>query len=242
MHLQQDKTIREIVASNPGAARVFERFGIDYCCGGAKAFGEACTSANVSAAEVAEALEQPLPETRECDWLKSSVADLIQHIVIKHHRFTREELARLQPLLQKVLAKHGPNHPELEEIQALFHGLVQEMTMHMMKEEHMLFPYIDQLEDAANAGRRPAPPMFGTVQNPVRMMMLEHDSASQAMKAMRRLSDGFTTPVEACMSFRALYEGFREFEADLHQHIHLENDILFPRAVELEAAAGKVAG
>jgi regulator of cell morphogenesis and NO signaling len=164
------------------------------------------------------------------------LADLIQHIVIQHHGFAREELTRLQPLLEKVLAKYGHKHPELEEIQMLFHGLVQELTMHMLKEEHMLFPYIEQLEGAANTSWRPAPPTFGTVQIPVRMMMLEHDSAGQALKRIRRLSDGFTAPVEACMSFKAIYEGFREFEADLHRHIHLENNILFPRAVELEAA------
>ena len=238
MQLQQEQTVREIVASNPGAARVFERFGIDYCCGGGKAFGEACAFAKADAAEVAAALERSAPETGERDWQKAPLADLIQHIVRKHHRFTREELARLHPLLEKVLGKHGAQHPELGKIQVLFHSLAQEMTMHMMKEEHMLFPYIEQLEAAANRGARPAPPMFGTVQNPVRMMMMEHDSAAEAVREIKRLSGGFNVPEEACMSYRAIYEGFRDFEADLHQHIHLENNILFPRALELEAAAG----
>jgi len=237
MQLQQDQTVREIVASNPQAARVFEKFGIDYCCGGEKPFVQACLQANASAAEVAAALERPEPRSEDRDWQKAPLTELIAHIVLKHHAFTREELARLQPLLAKVLGVHSANHPELEKIQELFHGLVQEMTLHTMKEERMLFPYIEQLEAAANAGVRPSPPMFGTVQNPVRMMMLEHDSAAAAVRGIRRLSNGFAPPDGACMSYMALYEGFRDFEADLHQHIHLENNILFPRAVELESAA-----
>ena len=160
MQLQQDQTVREIVASNPQAARVFEKFGIDYCCGGEKPFVEACLLANASAAEVAAALERPEPRSEDRDWQKAPLTELIAHIVLKHHAFTREELARLQPLLAKVLGVHGANHPELEKIQKLFHGLVQEMTLHMMKEERMLFPYIEQLEAAANAGVRPSPPCW----------------------------------------------------------------------------------
>jgi regulator of cell morphogenesis and NO signaling len=237
MELQQHKTVREIVATNPGAARIFEKFGIDYCCGGGKPFAEACSSAKVSVAEVTAALEKPQPTTGECDWQKAELAELIGHIVVKHHGYTREELARLRPLMAKVAGAHGMNHPELEKIQVLLQGLAEEMTMHMMKEEHMLFPYIEQLENAVKKGARPAPPMFGTVRNPVRMMMMEHDSAGDAVHEMRRLSHGFQVPEDACMSFHALYQGLQEFEADLHQHVHLENNILFPRAVEMEAQA-----
>jgi len=237
METQKSPTVRELAAVNPSAARIFERFGIDYCCGGEKSLAEACTAARVNLDEVKIALETPAPETKDRDWQKASLAELVAHIVAKHHQFTREEIARLTPLIAKVEGVHGQNHPEINEVQGLFRGLAQEMTMHMMKEEHMLFPYIEQLEKAVNRGARPAPPMFGTVQNPVRMMMMEHDSSGEALRRIRELTGGYAAPVDACVSYQTLYKALQDFEADLHQHIHLENNILFPRAVALESRA-----
>jgi regulator of cell morphogenesis and NO signaling len=237
MQMQKSPTVRELAAVNPSAARIFERFGIDYCCGGEKSLAEACTAARANLDEVKTALEKPAPETKERDWQKASLAELVAHIVATHHQFTREEIARLTPLIAKVEGVHGQNHPELNQVQGLFRGLAQEMTMHMMKEEHMLFPYIEQLEEAVNRGARPAPPMFGTVQNPVRMMMVEHDSSGEALRRIRELTGGYTAPADACVSYQTLYKALQEFQADLHQHIHLENNILFPRAVALESRA-----
>ena len=237
MQMQKSPTVRELAAVNPSAARIFERFGIDYCCGGEKSLAEACTAARANLDEVKTALEKPAPETKERDWQKASLAELVAHIVAKHHQFTREEIARLTPLIAKVEGVHGQNHPELDQVRGLFRGLAQEMTMHMMKEEHMLFPYIEQLEKAVNRGARPAPPMFGTVQNPVRMMMMEHDSSGEALRRIRELTGGYAAPVDACVSYQTLYKALQDFEADLHQHIHLENNILFPRAVALESRA-----
>jgi len=144
---------------------------------------------------------------------------------------------RLVPLIAKVLGVHGRNHPELKQIQSLFHGLGDELTMHMMKEERMLFPYIEQLEAAMEPGGHPAIPMFGTVQNPVRMMMMEHDFAGHALHRMREITGGYAAPADACVSYQTLYKTLQEFERDLHQHIHLENNILFPRAIGLELRA-----
>ena len=235
MQLQENRTVRELVSTNPGAARILEQFGIDYCCGGEKSLAEACSLAKVKMAEVAEALEKPQPASNDADWQKASLGELARHIVEKHHGFTRQEIQRLVPLIAKVMGVHGENHVELGQIQSLFRGLAQEMTMHMMKEEHMLFPYIEQLEIAVSKGSQPVPPMFGTVQNPVRMMMMEHDSAGQVVRNIREATKGYALPEDACMSYKMLYSALQEFEADLHQHIHLENNILFPRAIEMEA-------
>jgi regulator of cell morphogenesis and NO signaling len=202
------------------------------------ALAEACSAAKVGMEEVAEALERPRAKSIDRDWQAASLGELARHIVEKHHGFTKREIQRLVTLIAKVVSVHGANHVELEQVQSLFCGLAQEMTMHMMKEEHMLFPYIEQLELAVNKGCQPAPPMFGTVQNPVRMMMMEHDSAGQSLRTMREVTKGYVLPADACASYKMLYSALQEFEADLHQHIHLENNILFPRAVEMETLGG----
>lgn len=236
MQFGENKTVREMVLANPAATRIFEKFGIDYCCGGEKSLAEACSSAKVSMEEVAAALDKRLPEGDERDWTRASLAELAAHIVTKHHRFTREEIRRLTALLAKVIGVHGGNHEELRQIQTLFAELAHEMTTHMMKEEHMLFPYIEELEAAVDRRLRLVRPMFGTIQNPVRIMMMEHDSSGQVLHKIRELTNDFAPPADACISYQTLYKVLQEFEADMHQHIHLENNILFPRAVELEAS------
>lgn len=237
MELLDERTVRELASTKPGAGRIFERFGIDYCCGGEQSLAQACSAAKVDVREVAEALEKPQTQQGDRDWQNASLAELVRHIVEKHHGYVRQEIPHLISLCEKVVGVHGKNHAELPQLQSSFHALAGELTMHMMKEERMLFPYIEQLETARNCGRRPAPPMFGTVQNPVRMMMMEHDSAGELLRQMREVTNGYAVPTDACMSFKTLYQALQEVEADLHQHIHLENNILFPRAVELEAQA-----
>jgi regulator of cell morphogenesis and NO signaling len=162
---------------------------------------------------------------------------LIDHIVQTHHKFTREEIARLRALLEKVCSVHGKNHSELLAIRETFSGLAQELTLHLMKEENVLFPYIIRMEEAVLQNDPVLPPPFGTVQNPVRMMTQEHDGAGVALRQIREASSNFSVPVDACISYRTLYQALTGFEADLHQHIHLENNILFPRAVEMEDSA-----
>lgn len=183
-------------------------------------------------------------ETAATDWSRESLASLMNHIVNKHHTLCRQELARLEPLLAKVCAVHGANHPELHLLQSVFSGLSKELSMHLVKEEQTLFPYIARMEQAVT-GKMPFPrPPFGTVQNPVQMMVLEHDNAGAALREMRKLSGEYKVPTDGCNSFRSLYEGLASFESDMHQHVHLENNVLFPRAVAMEDSinsAGKCA-
>lgn len=231
--------VKEIALSDLGARRILEDAGVDYCCGGGKSLQEACLHANVSSEEILERLrrnkEQTIPD--EANWISASLCELTLHIREKHHRYVREAISRVRPLLQRVRAKHGENHPVLLEIEILFSQVGQEMVAHMQKEEQILFPYIDALERSANRGVRVEPPFFQTVRNPIHTMMKEHDTAGDLVKQIRKASSAYSVPADACASFRALYTELSEFEADLHQHVHLENNILFPRAVELEAAA-----
>lgn len=240
MMLETTKTVREYALEMPGATRIFEKLGIDYCCGGGKSLAEACAKAGVAVNEVLvslEGIEQSDETSGSEGWQTASLAELITHIVEKHHTFTRQELARLDALLAKVCGVHGQNHPELFRIQKRFQELSRELEPHMLKEERVLFPFITQMEEAAKNNRPlPAPP-FGTVQNPVRVMMAEHDAAGDILREMRKLSSDYTTPEDGCISYQTLYGALAALEADLHQHIHLENNLLFPRAAEMEASA-----
>jgi regulator of cell morphogenesis and NO signaling len=240
MSVAKEKTIREWALENPAATRVFEKFGIDYCCGGNQSLDQACRAANLPMDQVLDSLEMAEQAARaarnEHDWQSEPLAGLAAHITSAHHKYTREELARLAPLFDKVCSVHGKNHPELLQIRASFSGLAQELTTHMMKEEMVLFPYIVRMEEAVIQHEPVLPPPFGSVQNPVSMMEHEHESAGGALRAMRQASNGYVAPPDACVSYQTLFGALAEFEADLHQHIHLENNILFPRAIAMEPA------
>jgi regulator of cell morphogenesis and NO signaling len=234
------KTVREIAVENPAATRVFEQFGIDYCCGGNQALEQACHRAGVLFDKVVDSLEME-EETERArkqvhDWANETLSALIAHIKNTHHRYTREETVRIAALLQKVCSVHGKNHAELLEIQATFESLVNELTTHLIKEEMVLFPYIERMEEAVIQKEPVVPPPFGTVKNPVAMMEHEHDSAGNALRNIRKASNDFLAPADACVSYQTLYKALTSFEADLHQHIHLENNILFPRAIAMEKA------
>jgi len=240
MNLMETKTVRELALEIPGATRVFEQAGIDYCCGGQRSLAEACSGAGVAVADMMNSLElaQNLPAEDEPVSLASgTLAELIDHIVEKHHVFTRNEIERLRALMTKVFEVHGKNHPELARLKSQFETLAAELEPHMMKEERVLFPYITSMETAVRHHRPLMQPPFGTVANPVRMMMMEHDAASQLVKEMRALTRDYAVPPDACISFQTLYQACDAFEKDLHQHIHLENNILFPRAIEMEENA-----
>jgi regulator of cell morphogenesis and NO signaling len=229
------RAVRDLALEKPASARVFERFGIDYCCGGAQTLAAACKAANRSIEDVTAALDKCDSAVPEKDWRSEPLTELVQHIVDKHHAFTQAEISRLTGLIAKVAAAHGAKHPELSRLQTTFAGLAEEMREHMRKEEEMLFPYIDQMEEAARIRSRPPEPMFGTVQNPVALMVMEHEASGQALEKIREMTQDYAVPPDACASYRALYQALPAFAADLHQHIHLENNILFPRAIELES-------
>lgn len=240
MNVSVERTVRELALEYPSATRLFESLGIDYCCGGNRSLEEACAAKNLDSEQVLDSLEQAESLARagqtKREWQREPLCELIEHIKNTHHKYTREEIARLEPLFKKVCGVHGKNHPELLHIRETFAGLAEELTMHLMKEEMVLFPYVIRMEEARIQREPVVPAPFGTVKHPVAMMMQEHDGAGEALRAMREASSGYVAPEGTCVSYRTLYQALEELEADLHQHIHLENNILFPRAVELEAA------
>lgn len=236
--LDPTKTVRELALEIPNATRIFEKMKIDYCCGGNKSLDDACAIAGVEVGELerlfAEATKTAAPANGTLDFQKLTLTDLIGHILAKHHVYTKEEMARLQLLIAKVIAAHGMNHPELTHMGELFQRLCDDLTPHMAKEENVLFPYIEELE-ASILQNRPGPfAPFGTVKNPIRMMMMEHDTAGDLLREMRALSSDYAVPADGCISYQTLYQALEAFEKDLHQHIHLENNILFPRVIEME--------
>jgi regulator of cell morphogenesis and NO signaling len=240
MSVTTEKTVGELALENPGATRVFEKLGIDYCCGGGQTLEQACQAAHLPINQVADSLaaaSQSASATAPArNWQAEPLSELLAHIRSTHHVYTREEIARLGPLFDKVCSVHGKNHPELLRLREVFSGLAEELTTHLMKEEMVLFPYILRMEEAVVAKEPVLPPPFGTVRNPVTMMRNEHDEAGSALRNMREVANGYAAPPDACVSFQTLYQALAAFEADLHQHIHLENNVLFPRAIEMEQA------
>ncbi len=234
------RTIGEIAAENPAATAIFEKLGLDYCCGGGQTLAQACRAAGVSAKEVEASIEKAAEGARskapKRNWTAEPLADLMAHLRSTHHVYTRTAIERLEPLFDKVCAAHGKNHSELLEMRTVFAGLAQELALHLMKEERVLFPYVERMEEAAIEKSAAPPAPFGSVQNPIAMMLHEHDGAGDALRQLRALSEEYAPPADACASFRALYQALEELEADLHQHIHLENNVLFPRAIEMERA------
>ena len=233
------KTVRELALEIPQATRVFERLGIDYCCGGSRLLEEACAAAHLRVEDVERSLAEAEVHPGEAvpddaSWQRVPLFGLIAHIVQKHHYFVRRELQRIEPLLARVIASHGQKHPELLEVQRQFRGLGEELIQHMLKEEEILFPYVTHLEESESRRQPIAPPPFGTAENPIRMMMHEHESAGMALRTIRAQTGEYRLPAGACAGFETLYSSLQGFEQDLHQHIHLENNILFPRALEME--------
>lgn len=163
-------------------------------------------------------------------WNDSNLTALIDHVLQKHHAYTKNALEELKPLIEKVVRVHGADHPELGELRVLFERLRDDMDMHLMKEERILFPYMLALEEDEPVSA----PHFGTVANPIRMMMMEHEADDAILRQMVKITDGFSLPAGACASYTALYQGLNELVNDLFQHMHLENNILFPRAIETE--------
>ena len=240
MTLTITKTVRDYAIETPQTIPVFEKLGIDYCCGGNRPLEETCAAANLNLNEVLKALDTALAEPvrpGDRELKAGSLGELISHIVKTHHVYMRTQIPEVERLMEKVYSKHGANHPELAHIRSLFHGLGQELTTHLMKEENILFPYIERMEESVLQHDPILPPPFGTVANPVRMMEHEHDNAGLVLRALRDASQGYTPPADACTSFQALYTALANFEKDLHQHIHLENNMLFPRALQMESGA-----
>lgn len=226
-------TVGEIVARQPILARVFERVGIDYCCGGKKSLAEACATKGLDAATVAVLLDAAaaVAGTKPVvDAAAMSLTALADHIEHTHHAYLKEELPLLVDKAERVAAKHGWRDPRLTEVAATMRGLAEEMFMHMAKEEQILFPLVRQFEAGG-----PVASHCGTIANPIRVMEMEHENAGGAVARLRELTGGFAPDAESCNTHRALLAGLAHLETDLHEHVHKENNVLFPRALALEA-------
>ncbi len=232
------QSVREIVATQPSAAKVFQRFDIDLCSHAEKSLDGACAELQLSVDQVLEKLADA--ETQErggppVDPASLSIGRLIQHIVRVHHQYVRQELPRLTEMARKLAAKRSDRAPELKIVEELLEALRADMFAHIQKEELILFPFIVQMEEVLLNGGTPAHACFRSVTQPISMMMQEHESANHIVAELRRLTVGLEPQEWACATHVALFSGLRAFETDLKQHVHLENDVLFPRAIELEA-------
>ncbi|GEM_PF-166045 len=233
--VREDQTVAELVVEHPELKEKLEKMGIDYCCGGKRPLGEAVRAAGIEWPAFVSKLQAEAKSSAQKDWNKVPVTELADHILNRHHTFMKEQLPRMDSLLTKVRSAHGENHgPMIDDLRRVFDSLRAEIEMHLMKEEQILFPAIKAV-DAYVSGTGGVPEIHcGSVANPIRQMEYEHDSAGEALSEMRRITGNYTLPEDACQTFAALYDGLQAIEADLHEHIHLENNILFPRSVRQE--------
>lgn len=231
----EGRTVGEVAAENPVSIRIFEEWKIDYCCGGHTPLADAVAEAGKSVDEFAAALSRSavVSDLDTIPWATEPLDAVAARIVEMYHRYTREELQTLIALSAKVHGVHGTRHPELEEVKSIVGKMTVDLWPHMLKEEQVLFPYVDQLAQ----GQTPTP-FFGTVKNPVKMMMTEHDAVGDLLAQLRAITNDYALPHDACFSYRELYRRLDEFEQRTHEHIHVENNIYFPRAVALEEKAG----
>lgn len=235
MNFTTKNTLADIVKTDFRAARVFENYNLDFCCKGNRPLDEACNEknldSNVILNEVMSVINDASHDTSIEDW---KINELANHILATHHVYTKKMLPIIYAHSQKVSEVHGKNHPEVTEIAEIFSRINDELNSHMMKEEKMLFPFILSMAEAEKNNAHTAPPPFGSVAGPISVMEREHVEAGDGFFRIRELSNNFSAPEDACSTYRVLYQELNEFENDLHRHIHLENNILFPKAIELE--------
>jgi len=233
--LLEPTTVGDIVAGDFRTAAVFERFGIDFCCGGRRDFREACREAGVEPEAVRRALDElpPAASTRD-DVASAPLEQLIDHIIDTHHAYVRSALPTIGHYLEKLVEAHGARHPELVSILTVFCHLRADFEQHLIKEEQVLFPYLRDLATTTRpCGVSMSP--FGTVENPIRMLEREHLDAGDEMQTIRELTHGYDVPADGCRTYAVCMAELSCFERDLHRHVHLENNVLFPRAIQLEA-------
>ncbi len=221
-------TLGDLVSHNPAAARVLDSLGLDYCCHGDRPLDVACAEAGLDADEVARSVADLPRVDGDASWTGLDPAALADHIVANHHAYLHEELPAVELLAAKVESVHGERHPELAAVTRLVRELRADLEPHLMKEERVLFPAIRAL---TRDHQTQFP--FGTVANPIRMMMLEHDTCGELLVELRAATGGFAVPADGCASYRSLYERLDALELDTHIHIHKENHVLFPAAIEL---------
>ncbi|MDZ4795955.1 MAG: iron-sulfur cluster repair di-iron protein [Bacteroidota bacterium] len=229
------KSLAQIVSNNHRAAKVFEKYHLDFCCKGKRSLQEACTEKELKIEEVITELqrtEQVNSSSSDVDYNRLSLAQLSEYIVLIHHSFVKKESPAILGYLQKVASKHGDLHPEMIKVLQLFTTLKEDMEQHMQKEELVLFPRIKEVEKIMTEGKEIII-NYSYLFSPIDMMEQEHDHAGSMLAEIRQLTNNFTPPADACTTYRLSYTSLEAFELDLHRHVHLENNILFPRALKL---------
>lgn len=231
MNITEQTIVGELVAQDYRTASVFKKQGIDFCCNGNRSIAEACDKKQINTAAMIETLEEVMNHTNGAvadynSWPLDLLADYVEK---KHHRYVNEKIVEIAPFLNKVARVHGDRHPELLEVLELFSECAEDLTAHMHKEEQILFPFVRRMV-AGDLAQAP----FGTIQNPINMMMHEHTAEGERFRKVAELTDNYTPPEDACNTYRVTYALLKEFEEDLHLHIHLENNILFPKAIAME--------
>lgn len=235
--ISEEKTIAEIVSENFKTAEVFKRNGIDFCCGGKKPLKQVCEEKGLNEEILVQELNDVMTSNEiqpEDDYANWNLNVLVEHIVNKHHKYVLDNLGLISEFAVKVSRVHGDHSPETIKIAELWHTLSEELNFHLRKEEQILFPYVTQMLAVEEENKLLGVPGFQTVQNPIRAMEFEHDNAGDIIKEIQHLSNNFTPPEWACNTYKVLYFKLQEFQNDLFNHIHLENNILFPKAIELE--------
>ncbi|MBK6901965.1 MAG: iron-sulfur cluster repair di-iron protein [Saprospirales bacterium] len=231
-----DQTVGSIVAQNYKAAEVFDKYSIDFCCQGRTTLDEACRKKNVDVSQLRAELEMALkePGNQTIDFASWAPDLLCDYIEKNHHRYVLEAIPALDQYLEKVTRVHGERHPELSEVYRLFSEAAQELLHHMKKEELILFPAIRKMVVNRLSGNAFSPPPFGSIQNPIQMMEQEHEFAGSHFQRIAELTGQYNPPADGCTTYRVSFAKLQEFEQDLHRHVHLENNILFPKAIEME--------
>jgi regulator of cell morphogenesis and NO signaling len=239
VEINKQTKVADIVVQNPETRPILERMGIDYCCGGKLTLRKAAENLGLVAEDVIRDLskvtEDGSDKQQYRNWSSESVTKLADYIEKTHHSFMKEQLPRLEQLLEKTLNAHKEKHSQmLTELKETYAVLKSEIELHLAKEEQILFPFIRQI-DSFQQNQTDRPELHcGSIENPISQMEYEHDNAGKALDKMRRITSDYKLPDDACNTFKALYDGLKALEADLHEHIHLENNILFPKAIELE--------
>lgn len=241
MKIQEDQIIGELVAKDYRTASVFKKYGIDFCCQGNRTITDACEPKKIDDSLVVSDLNALLhaPSENTTDYTSWPLDLLTDYIEKKHHRYVVEKTLEIKPYLNKICSVHGGRHPELFEINAHFIATTDALSQHMKKEELVLFPYVRQMVQAKQENSTWEAAPFGTVQNPIQMMMEEHTTEGERLRKIETLSNNYTPPADACNTYLVTIALLKEFEQDLHLHIHLENNILFPKAIELEKELSK---
>ena len=236
MTIQEDQIIGELVANDYRTASVFKKYNIDFCCQGNRTINDACEAKEIDGKLVVADLNALVQSqgAGSIDYQSWPLDLLAEYIEKKHHRYVEEKTQEIKPYLEKICRVHGGRHPELLEINEHFNATAGELAMHMKKEELMVFPFIKKMVKAKEEGTKVAAPNFESIQFPIQAMMDEHTNEGDRFRLIEALSDNYTPPADGCNTYRVTFALLKEFEQDLHLHIHLENNILFPKAIELE--------